>query len=59
MITSVGIAFCIVAIAGSVKLTAFEHSRLRKDRQLGYALRLALIRQERSAVAARERGFRI
>lgn len=33
---------CLVAIAGSVKLAATEYARVRKDRQMREALRLAL-----------------
>jgi hypothetical protein len=42
MVASVEIITCLVAIAGSVKLTAAEYKRLRKNRQMRQALRLAL-----------------
>jgi hypothetical protein len=42
MVASVEIITCLVAIAGSVKLTAAEYVRLRKNRQMRQALRLAL-----------------
>lgn len=42
MIASVEIVTCLVAIAGSLKLTASELSRYRKTRQMRQALRIAL-----------------
>jgi hypothetical protein len=54
MITSFGIATCIIAIAGSVKVTAFEYSKLCKDRQLCHALRLAVNAAKRTERLPRE-----
>lgn len=42
MVASVVMITCLVAIAGSVKLAAAEYTRLRKNRQMTQALRLAL-----------------
>lgn len=42
MVASVEIVTCLVAIAGSVKLTVAQYTRLRKDRQMRQALRFAL-----------------
>jgi len=42
MIVSVEIVTCLVAIAGSVKLTTAEFTRLRKSRQMKQALQVAL-----------------
>ena len=42
MVASVEIVTCLIAIAGSVRLTAAEYTRLRKYRQLRQALRSAL-----------------
>jgi hypothetical protein len=42
MVASVEIITCLVAIAGSVKLTAAELNRFRKNRQMQQALRVAL-----------------
>jgi hypothetical protein len=42
MVASVEITICLVAIAGSLKWTATEYIRARKNRQLSEALRLAV-----------------
>jgi hypothetical protein len=42
MIASVEILICLVAIAASVKWTATEYIRVRRNRQLSEALRLAV-----------------
>jgi hypothetical protein len=42
MIASVEIVTCLAALAGAVKLTAAEYTRMRKTRQLSQALRLAV-----------------
>jgi hypothetical protein len=42
MVASVEIVICLAAIGVAVKLTAVEYARLRKNRQLRQALRLAL-----------------
>ena len=42
MVAYVEIAVCLVAITGSVLWTASEFTRIRKDRQIQQALRLAI-----------------
>jgi hypothetical protein len=42
MVASLEIVTCLAAIAVAVKLAAVEYARLRKNRQLRQALRLAL-----------------
>jgi hypothetical protein len=42
MIVSVEIITCLAAIAGCVKWTASEYTRVRKSRQMNQALQLAV-----------------
>jgi hypothetical protein len=42
MVAYVEIAVCLVAVAGSAVWSASEFTRIRKDRQIQQALRLAI-----------------